>query len=162
METKLRKYTDDLRISAYGVILFGIWSVLKCIMYFTMDTGIFELLFNDSIDPSETNLTIVVTYMVLGLDLLLRLIVGIAAIKESKGVKKSMAYIVVSAIMFVFYGVVLVYSFADIFKYTNVPFIIDQLVTFLVDATSLYAMGDMIFSGCKVKSLRKMAEKEEM
>lgn len=162
METGLRKYTDNMRISAFGVILFGLWSILKCIMYLVFDTGVFDMV--DIYDDGSEILrvvVIVITFFILVVDLIFRLIVATSAIRDSKKGDKGLGYIILGSFMFIMYAVILIAGFFNADYYGQIELIIDGVVTVIVDITSLYAIGDLIYSSIMAKSLRKKTAQQE-
>lgn len=154
LETKIRKYSTNMRLSAYGVILFGAWSVIKGILYLVFNTGVFDALLGIGSIPKESKtLAISVLFAIQVLDLIVRILIGRAAILESKGHKRGIGYIIIGFLLISFYVYNDVANFPSVFELGSTNMIIDQIVSLILDITSIYAMADLIYSSIRYKAL---------
>ena len=104
---KLRKYEHTLAISGAAVVAFGIWSVVKAVVYFIViplakvgadlrETGGVDFESIQSFGITDRGLgyiTAISIVLVLMIDLLMRFYVGRSAIIEGRGRKKSFFYL---------------------------------------------------------------------
>ena len=161
VETKIRKYRDNMRISAYGTFLFGAWNILKCVLYLLMDKGYFNALYEMYDYPEEIwGLAMALIFILLGIDLLLRLLVSFAAIKESKGKKKGCGYVIFGVILLIIVYIPMLC--ADVYttvQIDDVAMLIDSIVATIVDITSVYALFDLLYCSIRFKILSKQYAK---
>ena len=132
-ESELRRGQNTLFILGGGVITFGVWSVVKMIMYFALDP-------------------------VVGLDVGLRFYVGLSARAEARGKKKSRAYIVVAALMaagnlLIFLGALLLAASVSGAAPDN---ILDTAVSTIVDITAQITLIELVLTARRVQRLRKL------
>lgn len=165
IETKLRKYRNNIKISAYGTVVLGAWNFLKCVLYLVMDTRFFDRmmgLFDYSYDNEKT--IIATSFVLLSIDLLVRVLISRSAISEIKGKRKKngkkrgSAYIVFGIIMAVSYSIMDISNLSFIAQITDIDLIIDQIVTTLVDITSIYAVCDLIYCVIRFRILSRKLE----
>lgn len=164
MERKLRKYRDNLYLGGIGIIIFGIWSVLKAVLSCTLDTRANEGLFRElgqqileSPDPWLTEKQLfLLCYITIGvvvlLDLLLRLYLGSAAMKAGKGGEISYRFILVSAILTVIFAISAFTTLKNIMDFSNpILDLPDKLSIIVADGISFFVSLDMVISACLVK-----------
>lgn len=155
MEKKLRKHRNTLVVAGSGVLLFGVWSVARFLMFLTMTPEILAEIRQAGIaeDISPRVLTAIIAVMVGGVlawELALRLYVGLSARAVGHGKKKSMLYLLVAAGL----ACSQLAMTADVQAMSKQP-----LITLMLDLTSLYAMADVIYAGLRVQWLcRKKPE----
>lgn len=151
-EVKLRRYRNLLTISGLGVIAFGLWSVLKTIMIMLLREDVREYI--RQIMPDNTTVKLVVFGMLGGVllfDLLLRLYVGLTARSEGFGKKKGYAYIVLAILMALGSVASIVILFSD--ASSQDP--LEMIVSFIVEATSLVILIELLVAAFTVKKLTK-------
>lgn len=112
---KLRQYESILVISGYGVIAFGMWSIVRAAIYYFLNplvvtdyikeadlAKIMNLGDEEGLQIITDNLQLIITVgilLLLGFDLLMRLYIGLSARKDGRGFKKSWLYIAVAWFM---------------------------------------------------------------
>ena len=147
-EIKMRRYQNLLTVSGLGVIVFGLWSVLKTILLLFFRK---ELL----ADVPDDTLVRVILFSIIGLillvDFLLRLFVGLSARDEGYGKKKGYAYIVFAIVIALGSLASLVMVFFD----SNVKSITELIVSVIVEATSLIVVIELLVAAFTVKKLKK-------
>jgi hypothetical protein len=173
---KLRKYEHTLAISGAAVVAFGIWSVVKAVVYFIViplakvgadlrETGGVDFESIQSFGITDRGLgyiTAISIVLVLMIDLLMRFYVGRAAILEGRGNKKGSFYLIISA-------VVVALLCMSIVRRAIVWFIPDETgimkdlmdaagVSQILDLTSLFALIQVIVSAIMVRRLREQLE----
>ncbi len=143
-----------------GVIAFGVWSVVKMIMYFAVDP-LKYFRFDDI--PQEIWLYVMVfvygvIVLLAGLDVGLRIYIGLSARAEARGKKKSRVYIIVAALMaagnlLLFLGTLVTLAFDPETATDN---ILDTLVSAIVDITAQITLIELVFTARNVQRLRKL------
>lgn len=156
MERKIRKLQNNLLISGYAVIAFGLWSILKAVFYVFLKPEYFDDMFEWAELAEFGELGRKVAYFIiffaLVVDTLLRLFVGRRAIKESKGKKVSAFYLLVTAVLMAFSAG----SLVTLFSPDNYSFsITDTIVSGVVELTALFIFCDLFYSSVTVRKLRK-------
>ena len=147
-ERKMRRYQNLLTVSGLGVIIFGLWSVLKTILLLFMKEGILSEI------PDDTFVR-VMFFLILGgillIDVLIRLYVGLSARAEGFGKKKGYGYVVIAILMALASLTSLVLIFFD----TNEQSIWELIVSVIVEATSLVVTIELLVAAFTVKKLKK-------
>lgn len=147
-ERKMRRYQNLLTVSGLGVIIFGLWSVLKTILLLFMKEGILSEI------PDDTFVR-VMFFLILGgillVDVLIRLYVGLSARAEGFGKKKGYGYVVIAILMALASLASLVLIFFD----SNEQSIWELIVSVTVEATSLVVTIELLVAAFTVKKLKK-------
>ena len=147
-ERKMRRYQNLLTVSGLGVIIFGLWSVLKTILLLFMKEGILSEI------PDDTFVR-VMFFVILGgillIDVLIRLYVGLSARAEGFGKKKGYGYVVIAILMALASLTSLVLIFFD----TNEQSLWELIVSVIVEATSLVVTIELLVAAFTVKKLKK-------
>ena len=165
---QLRRDENTLMVVGSGVIVFGIWSVLKVLLLETTrlpemmaeirleDLGFEELGLGDL---SWVVAAMAIVFILIGLllDLSIRVFVGLSARAEGKGKKQGRAYLVLSALLLVVSGL----SFCSyIYTYSRgSDQVMDADAAILVELTSFITLLQMILSAVRVRRARR-AEQE--
>ena len=147
-EIKMRRYQNLLTVSGLGVIIFGLWTVLKTILLLFMQ--------EDMLDDLPDGLFYRVLFFtliggVLLIDFLIRLFVGLSARAEGFGKKKGYGYIVVAILIAIASLASLVLIFFD----TADRSILELIVSLIVEATSMIATVELLVAAFTVKKLKK-------
>ncbi|MDO4537706.1 MAG: hypothetical protein Q4B54_06050 [Coriobacteriales bacterium] len=141
-----RRYRDTLRIAGVGMIVFGIWAVVR--NYITV------VVYEEEIRQYFFGLDPFLMVMVPAtLELAMRLFVGFGARAESKGAKGGKAYLVVAALIALIHllGIV-VYILSVIMQYAWLD---EAIMLVVIDATCLYLVLDLIVSAVKLRRLER-------
>lgn len=160
-EVKLRRYSTSLTISGYGVIAFGLWSIVKTILLSVMHPEVAGILPDEETGISRDvyiALMICIMVLLLGFDLGLRIYIGLSARAEGNGKKKHITYLVFAAFLLTA-SLLSLLTGLDIDDYDS---ILDFLVSLLVEITSMAAVLELIYSSVRVRLLRKKLEREAM
>ena len=134
---KLRKYESILVISGFGVIAFGLWSIIRAaIYYFLYPLDIANYIQQSDLDEimalgQEGGLevitdnlgTIVTVFIFIGLsiDLLFRVYVGFSARRDGRRLKKSGLYVLIAWIM-------------AFLMFSHIVTVIDEFIKPIIDA----------------------------
>ena len=90
---KFRRDRSTLVILGVGVIVFGFWSIIKLVAYIIMDIPIYNVAEMDGFEEADLPLLMNTLYVVLSVDVIVRLIVGLNAISEARGKKNGGLYL---------------------------------------------------------------------
>lgn len=156
IERHLRKGQNNLVVIGYGVIAFGIWSVIKTVLYTALNTG------TNMLSSEEETVSIVMFWIMmfvfLVFELSLRLYVGFSAVYEGRGRKKRFGYIILALLMALI-SFALVAANLAAFGSDESPG--KTVVTIIVEASSSIMLIEMAIFAVRVKRLgRKLAEQE--
>ena len=159
MEKELRRKQVTLVTLGTGVILFGVWSVVKSLLYFRTN------LFADLDTQAEPELlpymlaTVVIVALFVLADLGIRLKIGRRARAEGMGRRQKNGYLILAAL------IVLVNITGDLL---GVYYIVkngvpeqsgpDYIVSVLVDLSSTILLAELIITALRVRKLRAMSE----
>ena len=159
-ETELRRGQNTLFVLGGGVITFSLWSVVKSIMYFMVDPAKSFPIDNLPQEYRLLALTVIfgIVFLIVGLDVGLRIYVGLSARAEARGKKKSRTYILVAAVMaagnlLLFLGSLLAAIFGS---HTAPDHVLDTLVSVIVDVTALITLIELVSTARNVQRLRKL------
>ncbi|MBQ8081830.1 MAG: hypothetical protein IJ240_08020 [Clostridia bacterium] len=155
LHIRLRKNQNTLSVIGLGVIAFGVWSVLKGILYAAQSTGTFD---GELEGPFEQGFFWGFIAIVLIIDLGLRLYVGRSAIAEARGGKKRRGYIVLASLMALISFALFALSVA-LFPTSDVKGA--ALVSIVVDATSCVLLAEMVLAAVRVNRLTKLLDRQE-
>ena len=151
-QVKLRRYQNLLIVSGSGVIIFGIWSVLKAVMLVLSNT---QMLTVSTEELPDGMIYRVIFYGIfigfLIFVIVFRLIIGLSARSVGFGKKNRWFYLILA------FGLLFVDLFMVIYEVVIffTEFLIDTAVAVIVDATSTYTVIELIIASFKVKKLTK-------
>ena len=160
MEKELRRKQVTLVTLGTGVILFGVWSVVKSLLYFR--TNLFADL-DTQVEPELLPYIKLATVVIVALfvlaDLGIRLKIGRRARAEGMGRRQKNGYLILAAL------IVLVNITGDLL---GVYYIVkngvpeqsgpDYIVSVLVDLSSTALLAELIITVLRVRKLRAMSE----
>ena len=159
MEKKLRRSQVTLVTLGTGVILFGVWSVVKSLLYFR--TNLFADL-DTQVEPELLPYmlaTVVIVALFVLADLGIRLKIGRRARAEGMGRRQKNGYLILAAL------IVLVNITGDLLGVyyiakNGVPEQsgLDYVVSVLVDLSSTVLLAELIITALRVRKLRAMSE----
>ena len=137
-EITLRRNQDTLVIVGTGVIIFGIWSLLKTLFALLLNIGdLYEVILKEETPEGRVAIFIVVTLMLM-IDLAFRVSVGLSAIAVARGEK--------SRFIFVAGALILAFSSAT--------------TAAAVELTSLITLTQLINSAMAIRGIRKELKKQ--
>ena len=159
MEKELRRKQVTLVTLGTGVILFGVWSVVKSLLYFrTNPFADLDTQVEPELLPYMLATVVIVALFVLA-DLGIRLKIGRRARAEGMGRRQKNGYLILAAL------IVLVNITADLL---GVYYIVkngvpeqsgpDYIVSVLVDLSSTILLAELIITVLRVRKLRAMSE----
>ena len=165
MQTELIKHRHTLAVVGMGAIAFGIWSLIKSILYFMLVEPIFDTISSNYDDLSNSKyeawvlvaITFAIVVMFVLIDMLLRWKVGRKAMAVSRGDKEpGVGFFILSSILLLMDMAELIMgalSIAGIIP--SDEDITDQISTLLVDFTSVVMLIEMLFAAIMIRKLVK-------
>lgn len=158
---KKRKLESAITVTSFGILLFGLWRLLRAVVYVFVDIASLEALAADFGVGYSTAWQLLVGFLVFSVlffDFLIRLAVIASAARERKGKSRVPVYLIFSTILLLVSVISILYDFT--FFTTDEPllsFIVSQIMEF----TSLFMLLDLIVSGIRHRVLlRRMRRKE--
>ena len=161
LQIQLRKNQDTLKIVGLGVMVFGVWSIVKTILYTTAQWNSIT----EEITVPEANATLakmVYLFMIavtMAVEIAVRLYIGRSAIAEGKGERKGPGYIVV-AFLITLIGLALTAS-AIVIPGIHIELNLDLLASLFVEITSAVITFEMCWSAVRVRKLRRQLAEQE-
>ena len=156
-EVKLRRYQNLLTLSGLGVIVFGLWSILKVFLILLLNDDTFSEMI-EAAEVPDNSVTRLILYLLLAvlplIDFSMRLFVGLSARSESFGKKRGCAYIVFAALIVLSSLISVVFIFFDT-PLTNISSVLELVVSVFVEATATVVMIELLVSAITVKKLNK-------
>ena len=165
MQTELIKHRHTLAVVGLGAIAFGIWSLIKSILYFVLVNPIGNSIAsnydytNDS--EYETVIVLIISFGIVGLfvmaDMLFRWRVGRKAMVISRGDREpGVSFFILSAILMLMDLAELVMGVLSITGFMSSDGdLTDQISTLLVDFTSVVMLIEMIYAAVMIRKLTK-------
>lgn len=157
MDIELRRRRINLSTLGTGVVAFGVWNVLKTILYIFAS----PVNFVDVDDAGAYGAVVsLISYALLGLllalDLSLRLYIGLSARAEGRGRRKGSGYIIAAAALF---AMTAAYYVAAWVTHSNTRLenqaALDYYVSMFVDITAMIMLGDLLYTAIRARKLEK-------
>lgn len=190
LHIKLRKSEKTLAISGFMVLTFGVWDIIRLILQFILNTSsVMEKIENtgvladfldlqDTFDLHELGMTILILFMLslvavsLIMNLAIRIIIWKGAVRESRGERTDVIYIVLSVIMLITnMGQLFAtsskfgdYSYIDLTKtedeiieavFDYISSIPEMTISTILSITSIVLFLELVLSALSVKRYRK-------
>ncbi len=158
MDKELRRNQNTLVMSGIGVIVFGVWSLIRFLMYILINARYLRAELGLESGTEYAVFYLVVALLLLA-DLGLRVYVGCAAIREGMKDKAGRVYVAIAVFLaasaaFSAYQDFLTFSEA----YTDVA---DGYAATLADITSLVILVQLVISSLRLKRMRRNAARRE-
>ena len=169
---RLRRDENTLTVVGSGVILFGVWTVVKMVLQeinrfpeFMAELGVDELGFEETglanlgLDPNLLAMAVAFTVVIIVylMDLGLRVFVGLSARAEGRGRPQGRLYLILAGLLLVLSGLSFVLYVITYFSHSE--YVVDADAAILVELTSFITLLQMIISAVRVRRARRM-EKE--
>ena len=169
---RLRRDENTLTVVGSGVILFGVWTVVKMVLQeinrlpeFMAELGADELGFEETgladmgLDPNLLAMAVAFTVVIIVflMDLALRVFVGLSARAEGRGRPQGRLYLILAGLLLVLSGLSFVSYVITYFSHSE--YVVDADAAILVELTSFITLLQMIISAVRVRRARRM-EKE--
>lgn len=161
LQREIRRHQNTLYVLGIGVIVFGLWTFARAFLA-TVVEPVDESLFADSGVDEDFGVFViyVLLFMTYGIDILIRLWVGIKAIRAGKGtVKKKLRLRGLWLLCFLGFAVIALEAYSvylsileqDIASLTNL------LIAMLVDITILFVLFQLKYAEIKLRKLLEMS-----
>ena len=169
---RLRKDENTLTVVGSGVILFGVWTVVKMVLQeinrfpeFMAELGADELGFEETgladlgLDPNLLAMAVAFTVVIIVylMDLGLRVFVGLSARAEGRGRPQGRLYLILAGLLLVLSGLSFVSYVITYFSHSE--YVVDADAAILVELTSFITLLQMIISAVRVRRARRMEKK---
>ena len=160
MEKELRRKQVTLVTLGTGVILFGVWSVVKSLLYFR--TNLFADL-DTQVEPELLPYIKLATVVIVALfvlaDLGIRLKIGRRARAEGMGRRQKSGYLVLAVLIVLFNLAVELFSIYFVVKKgLSGQSYIEYAVSMLVDLSSTVLLIELIVTVLRVRKLSALSE----
>lgn len=159
MDTQIRHYRTNLIFSGAAVILFGVWIVLKLLIAEAISSSALTDLYYEQSALYDRRMVAAGIIFVMAVLILLHLYIGLSAIREGRGRKTRVAYLVVACI----YGALIVVSYVLVI-YSLIAGIVPASNVFssaLIDISFLAALLHMLVSSVRLRRLRRQSLRAE-
>ena len=159
MQRDLRRNENILAVSSLTMILFGVWTAIKLVLYFSLSEDGFRAIPKDAEGQLERLILIAILVLFICISMSTRLCVGLSARAESMGRKKGYGYVVLAVLILVADILALGFSLAHIEE--NFDSWMDMVITLFVETTSMLTIAELIVAAFRVKKLKRMAAEEQ-
>ena len=169
---RLRRDENTLTVVGSGVILFGVWTVVKMVLQeinrfpeLMAELGVDELGFEETgladlgLDPNLLAMAVAFTVVIIVylMDLGLRVFVGLSARAEGRGRPQGRLYLILAGLLLVLSGLSFVSYVITYFSHSE--YVVDADAAILVELTSFITLLQMIISAVRVRRARRMEKK---
>lgn len=150
---KLRRYENDLNISGIGVILMGVWSLLKIIFETILNSE--EFFDVNGLSDHTYGIIIMVLFIIIIFFVIMtvHLYIGMNAIKAAKGRKHKKNYFI-AAVIILLLTILSIIDYKN--KFEDLEHFDTTLSALLVDLTTIYIFIVLIRSSIKIKQIKKV------
>ncbi len=158
----LRRYEDDLNAGGYGVIILGVWDILKLIIHIQLE-GIGRYYVSTQSEQTELlktveMITVVAVILVLCfLSFKIHLYIGINASRDARGQSYKKGYYTWAVILLVF-TLLSMSEYVD--EIRDLEHIDTTVASLIVDLTMIYCIAMVIWASRKVRKLRAATSDE--
>ena len=159
MQRDLRRNENILAVSSLTMILFGVWTAIKLVLYFSLSEDGFRAIPKDAEGQLERLILIAILVLFICISMSTRLCVGLSARAESMGRKKGYGYVVLAVLILLADILALGFSLAHIEE--NFDSWMDMVITLFVETTSMLTIAELIVAAFRVKKLKRMAAEEQ-
>ena len=157
---ELRRRRITLMSLGSGVISFGVWSILKTLLYIYV--GAFSLNVNtipEEYRQAATNMAYVILAFFMMIGLSLRLFVGLKARAAGSGKRQRPTYIVVAGLILAWSVLsLLVAVFSRTSGRMENQSLMDYAVSMFVECCSAAMLAELVYTALRVRKLAKLVE----
>jgi hypothetical protein len=160
MGLKLRRNQNYLILIGMGVILFGIWSLIKTVLFLALGSDMLAEYYNlmEKIGLTAFQGTAVMLLLVVA-ELCVRLYVGLYACREGFGEKQGNLYVAMAVCLTVVHAVTIVGSILTGLRLYASP--LEAATSLLMELISFITLLELINSVTKVRWFGKIMEQME-
>ena len=159
---ELRRERSTLRSLALGIIVFGLWSVLKTVITLMMvpletilDSETITRITDSGLRFTVYVVMVLIALAIMSVDLIPRMYVARKARREGLGQNQGRGWIIWAVILLVFWIVLVIGEIAARRGRISKPDggMRDSIVTLAVDLTATVILGELCFTAFRVKKL---------
>jgi len=149
IEREKRKYCSRLVVAGKGAILFGLWSVIKYILYMTLTPEFIER--TTGIDSRQVYIIAgVVLLLTSAIGCALRVYTGLCAISDGMGGKKRNSHLILAALFVILGAIEVVSPSAQISES-----LIDNVMNKAVTSACVCVYVEIILTTVRLRKLRR-------
>jgi len=144
-----RRNSNTLVILGTGVIVFGFWSVIKLAAQLLFGYQLFDDEQIEELGDIGILISTVTVFIIMGADVILRLIAGLKAISEGRGKKAGKGYLVILMLLILSSAgslIIVIPTLADVGES-----FIEGFVSVFMELTSLVITLEVFIAGISVK-----------
>ena len=149
-DVQLQKHRFSLICSGNALVTFAVWTIIRSII---------QLYFYLQASPDVKNFTVWVVILIAlvlgGVDLVLKLYVGLSARAEGYGKRKKSGYLILGILLAVVTVIWLIIQLPLASYYYRSDGLLHMLISLAVEATVLFAEVDLVVSALRVRRLEK-------
>jgi phosphotransferase system glucose/maltose/N-acetylglucosamine-specific IIC component len=153
---RYRRESSTLVVLGTGVIVFGIWNIVKLIGMFAFRIPLFTASEEEDLGSVGMIFAVIIAVIILSVDVLLRVFVGIRARREGKGKKAGRAYLVYLVLMIITSVISVCLEIYDVLS-ADRDFT-DSYTTLIMELTSLVVSLEVFMAGIYVRRFRAKAK----
>lgn len=162
IQKELRRNQYTLIITGAGVIIFGVWSLVKTLLLMVFAPSYMHTYFNPE-DIWSDKLVMTIIYIIVVLisiiGLLIQLYIGRSAIKEARGKRKRSLYLVIAVIEMFFLAVSILSTL--FFLGSTEQYLLNSIVSMFIDFTLFVIFLELFISSRRLRKIRKQLEAQE-
>ena len=150
MEAEKRRREINLITIGTGVILFGLWTVIKIAL-----SNILIGIKIDGVMSDDLILLInIVLWVFVGIDFLARCYIGFSARAEGKGKHKNIFYLILTGLMVATYSSMIPLEISAIF--TSGEDVLNMIITIGIDITSIAFLVELMINSIGLRKIKKL------
>ncbi len=153
---RYRRESSTLVVLGTGVMVFGIWSIIKLLGTFAFRIPLFTASEEEDLGSVGMIFAIIIAVIIVSVDVLLRIFVGIRARREGSGKKAGKAYLVFLVLMIIV-SVISVAAEIDAVLSAERDFF-DTYANLIMELTSLVVSFEVFMAAIYVRRFRAKAE----
>lgn len=153
-----RRVSNYLGYSGRAVIIFGLWDAAKTVIQFILDPETFLQYFDGGTEIARklaVALIVFIVMVLLTVELCIRFFIGLRAISEGQGKMKSPVYLVVTGLFLIVNTAFMIMDFISVRDGQSEPD--SLLISVLIEITSDFALGMILYSACRLRFLNRRA-----
>lgn len=143
---------NSLVISGTAVMIFGLWSIVKTVVYYLTSPNRAGQILQQEMDGVYAPLVIILAAAVV-IDLLLRIFICLSARGEGRGKKKGSFYLVVTGLLAFFSAAYI----ALLVLYGSGNGLLDTVVSVILEISALAALIDVMVSAVNARRLGRLS-----
>ncbi len=159
MDKKLRRFRNALVINGWGIVAFGVWSVIKLILIFISNPPSFEVAETDAIVKIISKIFLIAALIIVITCILsIHLYIGRSASREGINGKRGSFYLVAAVFVFLILLCEMVLYFVP--DESGKIALIGKLAAFFIDLTKTVIMVDTLYSAFMSRKLANKLENQ--